>query len=133
MYLNNYKNTVFILIKKNTNFNENKVKFYDFMILARKIGMKEERIKVIKDWLEPKFARKIWIFLGIVKFYKRIINSFSRYILPLISMFQTAGGNKLSSYAIQNKKSHKVLSIWSSIREKIKNLSFVANSVKFKK
>ena len=51
--------------------------------------MEAERIKVVKDWLEPKSVCNIQVFLGFANFYWRFIQGFSKIAAPLTSMLKT--------------------------------------------
>ena len=50
--------------------------------------MEAEKIKVIKDWLESKSIRNIWVFLGFANFYQRFIQGFNKIGALLISMLK---------------------------------------------
>ena len=51
--------------------------------------MEVEKIKVVKDWPEPKSVQDIQVFLGFANFYRRFIQGFSRIAAPLTSMLKT--------------------------------------------
>ena len=51
--------------------------------------MKEERIQVVKNWLETKLIRDIQVFLGFANFYQRFIQRFCKIAAPLTSMLKT--------------------------------------------
>ena len=53
--------------------------------------MEAEKIKVEKDWLEPKSVCDIQIFLGFAYFYQRFIQGSSRIAVPLTLMLKTTG------------------------------------------
>ena len=51
--------------------------------------MEDERIKVVKNWPEPKSVWNIQVFIGFANFYWRFIRGFIRIAAPLISMLKT--------------------------------------------
>ena len=51
--------------------------------------MEDERIEVVKNWLEPKSMRDIQVFFGFANFYWRFIQGFSKIAKPLTSMLRT--------------------------------------------
>ena len=53
--------------------------------------MEAKRIKVVKNWPEPKSVRDIQVFLGFANFYQRFIQGFSRIVTPLTSILKTTG------------------------------------------
>ena len=53
--------------------------------------MKDDRIKAVKQWPEPKSVRNIQVFLGFANFHRQFIQEFSRIVAPLSSMLKTKG------------------------------------------
>ena len=53
--------------------------------------MKAERIKVVKDWPEPKSVPNIQVFLGFANFYCRFNQGFSKIVALLILLIKTTG------------------------------------------
>ena len=53
--------------------------------------MEAKKIKVVKDWLEPKSVRDIQVFLSFANFYQWFIQSFNRITASLTSMLKTTG------------------------------------------
>ena len=51
--------------------------------------MEDERIKVVKLWLEPKSVKDIQAFFGFAHFYWQFIQGFSRIAISLISIQKT--------------------------------------------
>ena len=51
--------------------------------------MEDERIKEVKNWLEPKFVHDIQVFLGFTNFYQYFIQSFSKIVGLLTSILKT--------------------------------------------
>ena len=59
------------------------------MILSKKISMEAKRIKVVKDWSEPKSVCNISVFLGFANFYQRFIQGFSKIAALFTSILKT--------------------------------------------
>ena len=76
---------------KKCQFYQEEVQFLGYIVFSRDICMKDERIKAVKQWLEPKSVRDIQVFLGFANFYRRFIQGFSRIAAPLTSMLKTTG------------------------------------------
>ena len=53
--------------------------------------MEDEKIRVVKQWLEPKSVRDIQVFLGFANFYWRFYQGFGCIATPLTSMLKTTG------------------------------------------
>ena len=51
--------------------------------------MEAKKIKVVKDWPEPKSVRDIQVFLGFANFYWQFIQGFSKIAAPLTLMLKT--------------------------------------------
>ena len=61
------------------------------MVLLKEINLEAKKIKVIKDWPEPKSVYNIQVFLGSANFYWQFIQGFSRIAAPLTSILKTIG------------------------------------------
>ena len=59
--------------------------------MLEEISMEVERIKVVKDYPEPKSVHDIQVFLGFANFYQWFIQGFSRIAAQLTSMLKTTG------------------------------------------
>lgn len=55
--------------------------------MTQSIKIKEEKIEIVKTWLESKLVRDIEIFLGFANFYRRLMRNFSRIAAPIALMF----------------------------------------------
>ena len=67
------------------------------MVLLKEISMEVKRIKVVKNWLEPKSVRNIQVFLGFANFYRQFIQGFNRIAAPLTSILKiTRSPDKLA-------------------------------------
>ena len=84
------KHSLFANLKK-CRFYQDKVRFLEYVVLLKRINMEAERIKVVKDWPEPKSVRNIQVFLGFANFYWQFIQGFSRIVAPFTSMLKTTG------------------------------------------
>ena len=51
--------------------------------------MEAKRIKVVKEWPEPKSVQDIQVFLGFANFYWQFIQGFSKIAAPLTLMLKT--------------------------------------------
>ena len=72
-------------------FHQEEVRFLGDIVSSQDICMEDERIRVVKQWPEPKSVRDIQVFLGFANFYWRFIKEFSCIAAPLISMLKTTG------------------------------------------
>ena len=84
------KNGLFANLKKYW-FHKDEVQFLGYLVSSQGIRMKDERIKVVKNWPEPKSVQDIQVFIGFVNFYWQFIQGFSRIVAPLTSMLKTTG------------------------------------------
>ena len=84
------KHFLFANLKK-CRFHQDEICFLEYVVLSKGISIEAERIKVVKDWPEPKSVRNIQVFLGFANFYQQFIQSFSRMAAPLTSMLKTIG------------------------------------------
>ena len=81
------KYSLFANLKK-CRFHQNEIWFLGYVVFFKGICMEDERIEVIKDWLEPKSVQDIQVFIGFANFYRRFIQGFSRIAAPLTSMLK---------------------------------------------
>ncbi len=82
------KHSLYANLKK-CRFHQDEVRFLGYILSHQGILMEEERIKVVRDWLEPQSVRDIQVFLGFANFYQRFIQGFSRLAAPLTSLLKT--------------------------------------------
>ena len=54
---------------KKCRFYKDKVWFLEYVVSAYRVQIKNERIKVVKNWPEPKSVCDIQVFLGFANFY----------------------------------------------------------------
>ena len=70
-------------------FHQDEVRFLGFAVLAQGIRIEEERIEIVKAWVEPMSVRDIQVVLGFANFYQCFIQGFSNIVAPLTSMLKT--------------------------------------------
>lgn len=71
------------------------------MVLVQEIQTKEERIEVVKTWLQPKFVKDIQVFIGFANFYECFIKSFGKITASLTSILRsTSTAPKLANKEI---------------------------------
>ena len=89
------KNGLFANLKKCW-FHKNKVQFLGYVVSNQGIQIEDERIEVIKNWLELKSVRDIQVFIGFANFYWWFIQGFSRIAAPLILILKTTRSSDLA-------------------------------------
>ncbi|GJY81991.1 putative reverse transcriptase domain-containing protein [Tanacetum coccineum] len=65
-----------------------KVQFLDHVIDCQGIYMDPAKIESIKDWASPKTPTEIYQFLGLVGYYQRFIEGFSKIAKPMTKLTQ---------------------------------------------
>ena len=91
------KHSLFANLKK-CRFYQDEICFLGYVVLSKGISMETKKIKVIKDWPEPKLVRNIQVFLGFANFYRQFIQSFSKIAALFTSILKTTGSpNKPAS------------------------------------
>nr|GEX85908.1 reverse transcriptase domain-containing protein [Tanacetum cinerariifolium] len=66
----------------------NQVQFFGHVIDSEGINVDPAKIKAIKDWASPKTPTKIHQFLGLVGYYRRFIEGFSKISRPMTKLTQ---------------------------------------------
>ena len=66
------KHSLFANLKK-CRFHQDEVRFLGYVVSSKRIRMEVKRIKVVKDWPEPKLVCDIQVFLGFANFYRQFI------------------------------------------------------------
>ena len=89
------KNGLFANLKK-YRFHKDEVGFLEYVVSSQNIWIEDERIKVIKNWPEPKLVRDIQVFIGFAIFYQQFIRGFNKIAVPLTSMLKTTRLSDLS-------------------------------------
>ena len=92
--------------------------------------MKDERIKVVKQWLEPKLVRDIQVFLGFTNFYQQFIQNFCCIAISLISMLKTI---KNTGFAANFKETEGKIDSGSVIGNSVVGGNEVTNQISFTK
>jgi len=55
-----------------------KINFLRVVIGPERIKMKEEKVKVVLDWLAPKMVKEVQKFLGLANYYRRFVEGFAK-------------------------------------------------------
>ena len=87
------KFSLFANLKK-CRFHQEEIWFLGYVLSSKGIRMKDKRIEVVKQWLEPQSVRDIQVFLGFANFYQRFIQKFSQIAATLTLMLKTLGGTE---------------------------------------
>ena len=62
------KFSLFANLKK-CRFHQEEVQFLDYVVSSKGIHMEDEKIEIVKQWLEPQLVQDIQVFLGFANFY----------------------------------------------------------------
>jgi len=95
------KRRLFVKLKKCC-WLQREVKFLGHCLSKGQLSVDPEKVRVVKEWPEPKCRRQIRAFLGFAGYYRRFVSNFSSIVRPL---------NKLTSdktpfqFGIEEKKS----------------------------
>ena len=65
--------------------------------MAQRVRIKDEQIKVVKNWPELTSIKDIQVFIGFANFYQRFIQGFSKITALLISVLKINGSSKKSA------------------------------------
>nr|GFB70518.1 putative reverse transcriptase domain-containing protein [Tanacetum cinerariifolium] len=65
-----------------------KVQFLGYVIDSQGIHVDPTKIESVKDWASPKSSTEIRQFLGLVGYYRRFIEGFSKMAKPMIKLTQ---------------------------------------------
>ena len=90
------KHSLFTKLKK-CRFYKDEVRFLEYIASSQGIWMEDERIKAVRNWLEPKLVRDIQVFISFANFYWRFIQGFSNIAAPLTSMLMMIKLSELAS------------------------------------
>jgi len=64
-------------------FHASTIEFLGFVVNPDGLVMDDSKVKVIRDWPEPKSVKDIQSFLGFANFYRRFIHGYSDIVVPL--------------------------------------------------
>ena len=67
-------------------WHKSKVNFLGYIISAEGVEMDQEKIETVLEWVAPETVKDIQSFLGVVKFYQRFIEGYSKLIHPLTDL-----------------------------------------------
>ncbi|KAI9165127.1 hypothetical protein LWI28_008343 [Acer negundo] len=84
---------LFANLKKCT-FCTDKLVFLGFVVSAQGIGIYEEKVKAIKEWLKPTNVGQVRSFHGLASFYRRFVRDFSSLSAPLTEVIKKNVGFK---------------------------------------
>ena len=90
------KNDLFANLKK-SQFHQDEVCFLEYVMSAQGVQLEDERIEAVKNWLELKSMRDIYVFFEFANFYWRFIQGFSKIAGPLTSRLKTTRSAENSS------------------------------------
>lgn len=60
-----------------------------YIISAQRIIIEDKKIKVVRNWLEPKSVKDTQVFLGFTNFYRCFIEYFSKIVASLPLLLKT--------------------------------------------
>jgi hypothetical protein len=67
-------------------FYQKEIQYLGHVISAEGIAIDPEKTKAIMEWLVPKDVVDIWSFMGIIGYYRRFIEGFSKIAYPITSL-----------------------------------------------
>ena len=96
-----WKYLLFAKLKK-CRFYQDEVCFLGYVVSSKGISIEAEKIKVVRQWPEPKSIKDIQVFLGFANFYWQFIQDFSKIAAPLTSMLKRIRSPDLSGLEVGN-------------------------------
>lgn len=78
----------FFINFKKSYFYQDKVKFFNYIVFAYEVNMKDKRIQIVKDKPELNSICNIQIFIGFTNIYNQFLKGFNRILAPLTSMLK---------------------------------------------
>lgn len=90
---------------KKCQFYKEEIRFLGFVISAKNIKMKEERIDEVKTWPKTQSVRNIQVFLNLANFYRRFINNIGAIKASLTLMLWMADDKSLITQTNKKQKS----------------------------
>jgi transposase InsO family protein len=67
-------------------FHKKEVDFLGYIVGVDGVRMSEEKIKVVKEWPQPKTVKEIQSFLGFLNFNRQFIKDYSKIAIPLTKL-----------------------------------------------
>jgi hypothetical protein len=67
-------------------FYKDEVDFLGYIVGVNGVRMSEDKIKVVKDWLQLKIVKEVQFFLGFLNFNWQFIKDFSKIAIPLTKL-----------------------------------------------
>jgi hypothetical protein len=67
-------------------FHKDEVAFLGYIVGANGVRMSEDKIKVVKEWPQPKTVKEIQSFLGFLNFNRQFIKDYSKIAIPLTKL-----------------------------------------------
>ncbi|KAJ3560477.1 hypothetical protein NP233_g10816 [Leucocoprinus birnbaumii] len=64
-------------------FHSNSVEYLGYILSPDGLKMSDDKVKIIREWPEPKKVKDIQSFLGFANFYRRFIYNYSDIVVPL--------------------------------------------------
>ncbi|TYK03729.1 DNA/RNA polymerases superfamily protein [Cucumis melo var. makuwa] len=75
-----------MLSTANMSFGWNKVVFFGHVVSVKGVSVDPQKVEAIVNWERPTSATEVRSFLGLVGYYRRFIEDFSRLALPLTTL-----------------------------------------------
>jgi len=69
-------------------FHSESVEYLGYILFSSGLTMSNNKVKIIKDWLEPKKVKNIQYFLGFANFYHQFIFNYLDIVIPLTHLIQ---------------------------------------------
>jgi hypothetical protein len=64
------------------------VSFLGHILTARGVTVDPEKVTAVANWKRPASIKEIWSFLGLVGYYRRFIEGFSKTVRPMTTLLQ---------------------------------------------
>ncbi|KAL4032370.1 hypothetical protein IC575_005441 [Cucumis melo] len=74
--------------REKCSFAQERINFLGHVIECVRIGMEEGKIAAIRDWTVPKSVSELRSFLGLINYYRRFVEGFSKRASPLTELLK---------------------------------------------
>ena len=64
------------------------MRFLDFIIIPTGIEIKQEKVKTVLEWPEPKNVKQVQEFLKFTNFYRKFIGNYASNLASIINLFK---------------------------------------------